>query len=94
MGLGLWMRGYRFVEVVIVGLWVCEGWPVRTWQCLVVGLLGWGCVFGIVEVGLWFASDEKEEKSPERREEETEKSIIIKKKKKRKKERNERQREK
>ena len=41
----------------IVWLWVCSG----------------GAVFGIVEVGLWFASDEKEEKSPERREEETEK---------------------
>ena len=72
VGLGLWRWGYRFVEVVSVGLWVCEGRPIRTWQCLVVGLLGWGCVFGIVEVGLWFASDEREEKSPERREEETE----------------------
>ena len=73
MGLGLWRWGYRFVEVVSVELWVCEGWRVRTWQCLVVGLFRWGCVFGIVEVGFWFASDEKEEKSPERREEETEK---------------------
>ena len=73
VGLGLWRWGYRFVEVVCVGLWVCEGWPVRMWQCLVVGLFRWSCVFGIVEVGLWFASDEKEEKSLERREEETEK---------------------
>ena len=56
-----------------VGLWVCGGWSVRAWQCLVVGLLGWGSVFGIVEMGLWFASDEREEKSPKRREEETEK---------------------
>ena len=72
VGLGLWMRGYKFVEVVSVGLWVCEGWPIRTWQCLVVGLFRWGCVFGIVEVGL-FASDEREEKSPKRREEEREK---------------------
>ena len=30
-------------------------------------------MFVIVEVGLWFASDEREEKSPERREEETNK---------------------
>ena len=29
-----------------VWLWVCEGWPVKTWQCLVVGLFRWGlCVW-------------------------------------------------
>ena len=49
-------------------LWVYEGWPVGAWQCLVVGLLGWGYVFGIVEVGLWFALDEREEKSRRKRE--------------------------
>ena len=38
-----------------------------------VGLCVWDCGLWIVEVGLWFALDEKEEKSPERREEETEK---------------------
>ena len=63
VGLGLWRWGYGSVEVVSGGLWVCEGWPVGAWQCLVVGLSGWGCVFGIVEVGLLFASDEREEKS-------------------------------
>ena len=48
----LWVCGRGAVEVVSVGLWVCGGWPVRAWQCLVVGLLGWGCGFGIVDEGL------------------------------------------
>ena len=41
-----------------------------------VGLWVWDCgggKCGVVEVGSWFASDEKEENSPKRREEETEK---------------------
>ena len=61
--MGLWVCGGG--ECGVVGL---EGCPVGAWQCLVVGLSGWGCVFGIVEVGLWFASDEREEKSRRNRE--------------------------
>ena len=95
VGLGLWRWGYRFVEVVSVGLWVCEGWPVRTWQCLVVGLFRWGCVFGIVDCGGGVVACFRRKRRKESREKRRRnRKMNNTKKEKKKKQRKEREREK